>query len=373
MSSPMTSRTRSLIALGALALVAALVVAAIVLLPKLTAKQMRITANFADAVGLYVGNQVAVLGMTIGKVESVTPRGEYVEVVMAIDPGVDIPVGAQAVTVSTSILTDRHVELTPAYTGGEKLADGAVIELKNTRTPVEFERTLAMVDKLGRAMNGDGDGGGPLADLITIGADIGGNGEQIKDSLGRLSEALRLSDDKGAQTHDQLTGIIDNLAVLVDAAAQNDSQIREFGSSLRQVSDTIAAQDLGSGTTGAKINEILQKASSLLEKNKDKITSAAKTGRDLTNTIVDLRRDVAEMLDVAPLALDNVYNAIDYQAGAVRFHILVDKLLFNGQFTKEVCNLMSLKQLGCATGTLRDYGPDFGLNTMFEFLAGAAN
>ena len=75
------------------------------------------TAHFEDAVGLYVGNPVSVLGMPVGKVTSVVAKDSYVEVKLAIDDGVDIPADVQAVTVSTSILTDRLVELTPPYHG----------------------------------------------------------------------------------------------------------------------------------------------------------------------------------------------------------------------------------------------------------------
>ena len=75
---------------------------------------------------------------------------------------------------STSVLTDRHIELTPVYRGGPKLRNGDVVGLARTRTPVEFDRTLAMVDKLSLTLSGDGQGHGPLADLVNIGAYVDG-------------------------------------------------------------------------------------------------------------------------------------------------------------------------------------------------------
>lgn len=66
---------------------------------------------------------------------------------------------------------------------------------------------------------------------------------------------------------------------------------------------------------------------------------------------------------------DNLYNAVDQNNGSMRAHILVDKVLFDTQFAKEICNLMGLRQLGCSTGTLQDYGPDFGLTYMLDGLA----
>ncbi|CPS05041.1 Putative MCE family protein [Mycobacteroides abscessus] len=52
-----------------------------------------------------------------------------------------------------------------------------------------------------------------------------------------------------------------------------------------------------------------------------------------------------------------------------RARFLTDKLLFESQTGKEICNLMGLRQLGCSTGTLQDYGPDFGLTYVLDGLA----
>ena len=78
---------------------------------------------------------------------------------------------------------------------------------------------------------------------------------------------------------------------------------------------------------------------------------------------------MAELLDVAPLTLDNFYNTIDQTNGSARIRLLTDRLLFDNQVIKEVCNLMGLRQLGCSTGTLQDFGPDFGLSYVLDGMA----
>lgn len=332
-----------------------------------------VTAQFDNTTGLYQGNAVSLLGMQVGKATAITPKDNYVEVKLAIDQGVDIPADVQAVTVSTSILTDRHIELTPAYHGGPKLKNGDVVGLTRTRTPVEFDKSLAMVDKLARALGGDGKGHGPLADLVSIGAAIASRSSpDIKATLGQLSEALRLSADNGARSKKDIQAIITNLAELMQSAADNDTAIRQFGSNLRQLSDILADEDLGSGSTGKKVNLILARTASLLEKNRDGLKSTVADAQTLTAAINDYRREIAETFDVSPLLSGNIYNAIDTNAGSLRIHALADKILVNGQFSKEVCNLLRLKQLGCATGTLKDYGPDFGLTSMLDLMAGVA-
>ncbi|OHU07235.1 MCE family protein [Mycobacterium syngnathidarum] len=333
-------------------------------------RSITVTAQFDSAAGLYVGNVVAVLGIPVGQVTRVTARGSYAEVDFTVDEGVAIPADVEAVTLSTSILTDRQIELSPPYRGGPTLRNGDIIGLHRTKTPVEFDRVLGMLDKLSTSLRGNGMGGGPVADLQNAGDGvIAGQGEQIKGALDELSRALRLSSDGGARTRQQVTTIITNLDSLLDAAAGNDAKLREFGSVVRQLSDVLAAEDFGSGTTGRQLNEVVEQTGQILSANREVIKQGIANGDTSVQTLHDRQRELAEFFDVLPLMADNLYNSIDQRNGAIRAHFLADRMVFDGQMAKEVCNMMGLRQLGCSTGTLQDYGPDFGLTNMLEGLA----
>lgn len=326
-----------------------------------------LTAQFDSAAGLYVGNTVAVLGMPVGEVTAITPKAGYVEVEFTVDKDVKVPADAQAVTVSNSILTDRQIELTPPYRDGPALADHDTIGLNRTKTPIEFARVLDVLDKLSASLRGDGKGNGPLADVVNASAAIAdGNGRQMKDALGALSEALRLSSDRGEVSGDQLTTIVRNLSSLMQAAADNDGTLREFGSSVRQLSQILADENFGSGTTGKKINEVLTQVGEVLEAHREDIRQIVANGDIAMNVLTDHERDLAELLDLAPMTLDNLYNIVDQTNGSARAHVLVDKVLFDTQTVKEMCNMMGLRQLGCSTGTMQDFGPDFGLSYVLD-------
>jgi virulence factor Mce-like protein len=335
-----------------------------------TIDTITVTAQFDSAAGLYEGNTVAVLGMPVGKVTTITPRGGYVEVEFTVDSDVAVPADAQAVTISNSILTDRQIELTPPYRGGPTLQNHDTIGLNRTKTPVEFARVLDVLDKLSGSLRGDGVGNGPIADLVNASAEIAdGNGQDMKDALGELSNALRLSAGRGEVTKDQLTTIMRNLNSLLNAAATNDTTLREFGSTVRALSQILADENLGTGATGKKLTEVITTVGEVLETHRDEIKQIVANGDTALTTTVDHQRDLAEFLDLTPMTLDNLYNAIDQTNGSFRAHVLVDKVLFDTQTVKEVCNMMGLRQLGCSTGTLADFGPDFGLSYMLDGLA----
>ena len=88
---------------------------------------MTVTALMADSAGLFVGNDVGVLGVPVGKVTSIKPEGTHVRVTMSIDSDQPVPADAGAVVVARSVATDRYVELTPVYHSGPRMKDGAVI------------------------------------------------------------------------------------------------------------------------------------------------------------------------------------------------------------------------------------------------------
>lgn len=365
---PGRRRTAALVTALLAAAVVAVAVAGYYLNP--FGRAITVTAQFDSAAGLYEDNVVAVLGMPVGKIRKITPKGEYVEAEFTVDRGVKIPADVQAVTINTSILTARQIELTPAYTGGPLLADHTTIGLNRTRTPVAFDRVLDMLDKVSKSLGGDGKGNGPVADVINAGAGIAdGNGEKIKSALGELSRALQLSSERGETTGNQLTSIITNLSSLMDAAARNDAKLRQFGSTTRRLSQMLADEDLGTGSTGHKFNEIVTQATALLQANRDNLKQSVLNGDRAATTLVEKQRDLAELIDLLPMTLDNVYNAIDSNNGTVRVHALVDKILIDSQGTKEMCNMMHLRQLGCGTGTLADYGPDFGLTYVLDGLS----
>lgn len=334
------------------------------------ADTITLSAQFDSAAGLYVGNTVAVLGMPVGEVTAIAPKAGYVEVEFTVDGDVPVPADVQAVTVSNSILTDRQIELTPPYRGGPALADHDTIGLNRTKTPIEFARVLDVLDKLSFSLRGDGKGNGPLADVVNASAAIAdGNGQQIKDALGALSEALRLSADRGELTGNQLTTIVRNLSSLMQAAADNDGTLREFGSRVRQLSQILADENFGSGTTGTKINEVLTQVGEVLEKHRDDIRQIVANGDIAMNVVADHERDLSEFIDLTPMTLDNLYNIVDQTNGSARAHVLVDKVLFDSQTVKEMCNMMGLRQLGCSTGTMQDFGPDFGLSYVLDGMA----
>ncbi len=141
-------------------LAVAIVVSVKVLTPKINPTRA-MCAEFTDAVGLYPGNKVALLGIEIGSMSAIVNKPDHVEVDFTVPADLVLPADVGAVTYSQSIVTDRHIELTKPYTGGPKFTGPGCIKLKSTKTPISVSETFSAIGSLTDAILGSEPGQDP--------------------------------------------------------------------------------------------------------------------------------------------------------------------------------------------------------------------
>lgn len=83
----------------------------------------KVVAYFTSAVGIYPGDEVRILGVPVGRIDSIEPRPADVKITMSVSNDVKIPRDAQALIVSPNLVAARFIQLTPVYTGGAVLPD----------------------------------------------------------------------------------------------------------------------------------------------------------------------------------------------------------------------------------------------------------
>lgn len=281
----------------------------------------KITAYFDKSVGIYEGSDVRVLGVKVGSVEEVVPQGEQVKVVLRVDRGVDIPADAKAAQVTPSVVSDRYVQLAPAYTGGEKMESGAVISLENTATPVEVDELYSSIDELSRALGPDGaNKDGALSQFVETGAaNLSGNGEALGESITQLSDAARtLNDSRG-----DVFATVDNLQVFVSALAANDQQVRAFNGQLADLSGFLAGERNNLGAALEQLSIALGDIAKFVADNREILAKDVEGLVPVTQTLADNKQALANTLTLLPLAISNLANSYDAESG-----VLASRLAF---------------------------------------------
>lgn len=121
---------------------------------------------------MFAGDHVLVRGVSVGKIESIEPQPERAKVTFWFDGRYKVPADAKAVILSPQLVTGRTIQLTPPYTGGPTMADGAVIPEDRTAVPVEWDDLRAQLERLTDLLKPTGpDGVSTLGALINTAAD----------------------------------------------------------------------------------------------------------------------------------------------------------------------------------------------------------
>ena len=136
----MTATRRHCAASILAALVSLIVFASAFLVQRSVFAPWTITAYFSAATAIYPGDQVRVLGVEVGTIDTIEAQGTQTKVTMRISHATTVPADAQAVIVAPNLVAARYIQLTPAYTGsGPTLADGGVIPVERTAVPIEWD------------------------------------------------------------------------------------------------------------------------------------------------------------------------------------------------------------------------------------------
>jgi virulence factor Mce-like protein len=275
-----------------------------------------VVAHFPRTISVYEGSDVRVLGVPVGTVTRVEPTGTDVTVTMAYDDTVKLPADAKAVIIAPSVVGDRYVQLTPAYTGtGDVLADGAELGVEQTSEPLELDQIYDSLDRLNVALGPRGaNRTGALSDLLSVTADnFGGQGTTFRQTIkdfSRLSSTL-------AGNKEELFGSVEALEGFMETLADNDQTVRQFNQSLADVSTMLSGerQELVAATKNLSV--ALTAVKGFVEENKDALSRNISGLNRVSKVLVRQRDALDEILHVAPGALNNLALTYNPQAGTL--------------------------------------------------------
>ncbi|GAA5065243.1 MCE family protein [Nocardia callitridis] len=274
----------------------------------------KITAIFTSATAIYAGDDVRVSGVKVGRIASVRPHGTSVEMELAVDHGVSIPAQAEAVIVSQSLIAARYVQLTPAYrTSGPTMADGAVIPLERTAVPVEWDEVKTQLTRLSAELGPDGDlSSSATGRFIDSAADaMGDNGDKLRTMVTELSGVGRiLADGSG-----NIVDIIKNLQTFVTTLRDSNTQIVQFENRLATLTSVL---DDGKSDLDAALRDLsvaIGDVTRFVSENRDRASEQVRRLGNVTQNLVDHKKELEQLLHAVPSSLANFVNIYDPNIG----------------------------------------------------------
>jgi virulence factor Mce-like protein len=310
-----------------------LAVAAVTLWPQ--PERVSATAYFPRAVSVYPGSDVRILGIKVGEVESVTPAGRAIRVKFWWEAKHKVPATAKAVIAAPSIVADRYVQLTPAYSKGAVMADGAEIPLERTAVPLELDQIYQSLNDLSVALGPKGaNDQGALARLLDVSAkNLNGQGAKLNQTITDVSKLTStLSGNSTA-----LFNTIRQLQTFVSALAANDQLVRQFNANFAATSTTLAGERKDLGAALSLLATALGEVATFVKDNRALLKTTVHSATELSQILVKEKAAIAEVIDTAPLGLGNLARIYNPQYGTLDQRVNMAQLDDPASF---VCSLL---------------------------------
>ena len=269
----------------------------------------RITARFTATPGLYPDNSVDILGVPTGSIDSITPHAHYVDVVLSLPTTVKIPANAKAILMAPNPVSDRFVELTPAYTGGPSLKPGAVLGLQDTVVPLELDAIYDAVDSLSKELGPNGaNKHGDLSNVLHAFARLAnGNGADLHAAIQQIAAALPAL----TQHPDELKRLITGLDQLTGKLVEHDSTINALYDDLANATGQLADERSTISAAISNLQRGLAEVADFLKSNQAHIGSSVRHLDTTLAAVMAEQKALIQTFDTAPLGFQNFNRAID--------------------------------------------------------------
>lgn len=269
-------------------------------------RKTRLTAYFENSNGIYPGDTIRILGVPVGKIESIEPQPERSKVSFWIDGQYKVPADAKAVILSPTLVSARFIQLAPAYKSGPAMADHAVIPLQRTAVPVEFDDLRTQLQKLTDTLQPDQPGGvSTLGAFVNTAADnLRGQGASIRDSVVKLAQSLSILGDHSGD----IFGTIKNLSVLVSALHDSTDLMSQLNQNLSSVTALLANDPNEVGNAIRDLNGAVTDLQGFLGENRERLGITFDKLAEITKALGESSGDIKQALHVFPTALANFIN-----------------------------------------------------------------
>jgi phospholipid/cholesterol/gamma-HCH transport system substrate-binding protein len=273
-----------------------------------------VVGYFDNSTGVFAGDDVRILGVPVGKVEKVEPQPQRVKISFWFDRKYKVPANVNAVILSPQLVTGRAIQLTPAYTSGPTLQDGAEILQNRTAVPVEWDDVRDQLQRLNELLQPTKPGGvSTLGEFINTAANnLRGQGATIRDTVIKLSQTLSALGDHSKD----LFGTFKNLSTLVSALHDSADLLEQLNRNLASVTSLLADDPNKVGSTVADLNGVVGDLQSFAADNREALGTTSDKLGSVTKTLVDSLDDIKQVLHIAPHALQNFSNIYEPANGS---------------------------------------------------------
>ena len=328
-------------------------------------------AYFDNTNGLYSGDEVRILGVAVGTVERIEPQPDAAKVTIAVDAKYAVPADVKAAILSPSLVSSRAVQLVPAYSGGPKLADGAVIPKNRTAVPVEWDDFRSQLEKLTESLQPTSAGGpSPVGEFInSAAANLRGEGESARDTVIKLAQAMSALGDHSTD----IFSTVRNLQLLVSALSSSSDLLADFNRNLADISMLLSnsPDEISNATTG--LDGAVKDLRGFIAENRESLGTTFDHLKAITTALNDSRADVKQVLHITPTVFQNFTNIYQPAQSAITGMLAPVNFADTVQFVCSAIEAASRKNYDQSSKLCMQYLAPIIKNRMYNFPPLGAN
>jgi phospholipid/cholesterol/gamma-HCH transport system substrate-binding protein len=274
-----------------------------------------VVAYFDNSNGVFAGDDVRIRGVPVGKILKIEPQPLRSKISFWFDRKYNVPASAKAVILSPQLVTGRAIQLTPPYTGGPTMQNGAVIPADRTAVPVEWDDLRAQLQRLTDLLKPSQPGGvSTLGALINTAADnLRGQGATIRDTIIKLSQTVSALGDHSKD----IFATFKNLSTLVTALHDSADLLEQLNRNLATVSSVLADDPNKVGQAAEDLNAVVADVQSFVADNREAVGTASDKLASISKALVESLDDIKQTLHVGPTVLENFNNIYEPANGAL--------------------------------------------------------
>ena len=291
----------------AAALVAVLIAGVVVVLrPGGEFNRIHVVGYFANSTSIFVGDEVKILGIPVGKIDQIEAKGTYVKISFWYDGNQKVPADAKAAILSPALVLARAIQLTPAYTGGPVMGDGAVIPQDRTAVPVEWDDLREQFERLTATLEPTQPGGvSTLGALVNTAADnLRGEGLNVRQTIIELAQAFSALGDHS----DDIFSSVKNLSILVSALENSADVIRQLNVNLAAATALLANDTDEIGIAVRDVNAVVGDVQQFVAANRETLGTTSDKLASVSTAVAESLDDIKQTLHLFPNTIQNFIN-----------------------------------------------------------------
>lgn len=271
-----------------------------------SAGRTNIVGYFANSNGVYEGDDVLILGIPVGKITKIEPEPDRVKISFWYENKYQVPADAKAVVVSPSLVTARNIQLTPAYTGGAAMKNGAIIPQQRTAVPQEYDDLRQQLKKLTETLQPTQPGGvSTLGGFVnSAAANLRGQGANIRETISELSQAFSVLGDHS----DDLFSTLKDLSILVSALRDSSGLLSQLNQNLASVTGLLSNDPAEVGDAVRNLGDVIDDVRTFVADNREAVGTTLDKLASVSQTVAGSLDDIKQTLHIAPTVLSNVEN-----------------------------------------------------------------